>query len=566
MPKTILGAALGNCVHVGGLHHFLKLAEAEGYRTTSLGPAVSVARLVRAIRKESPTLVAVSYRLTPEVAASLFKELKAELRAAGRESQRMVFGGTPPVADIARASSLFEAVFSGQETLESIRGYLRGGTTAPTEEAFVHTLIDRIQQKYPYPLLRHHFGRPSVEETVAGVKPIAEAAVLDVLSIGPDQNAQEHFFHPEEMDPAQDGAGGVPVRTPEDLRAIYQTTRCGNYPLVRCYSGTRDLIRWAEMSVETINNAWAAIPLTWYSVMDGRSQRPLYEAITEKQSAMRWYADRGIPVEVNESHQWSLRDAHDALAVTMAFLAAYNAKKMGVRHYVAQYMFNTPPGTTPTMDLAKMLAKKKLIEDLQDDVFTVYTEVRAGIAHFSSDPAIAQGQLAASATVSLAMRPHILHVVGFSEGDHATTPEELIQSCKIAHGVLQDALEGYPELSEVHAINARRDALLNEASLLLKALTTLGDGTSDDPWTDAQLLSLAIKHGLLDAPHFRGNPHLCGKITTRLVHGGWHAVDPETGTILTEAERIAPFLKEDSPLRRAIHLVEAQGHKEIGTG
>jgi hypothetical protein len=558
MPKTILGAALGNCVHVGGLHHFLKLAEAEGYRTTSLGPAVAVKRLVHAITKESPTLVAVSYRLTPEVAASLFEELRVALRTARLESQRLVFGGTPPVAEIARASSLFEAVFSGQETLESIRGYLRGGTTAPAEEYFTHTLIDRISQKYPYPLLRHHFGRPSLEETIAGARLIAEAGVLDVLSLGPDQNAQEHFFHPEEMDPAQNGAGGVPVRTPEDLRAIYQNTRCGNYPLVRCYSGTRDLIRWAEMSVEAIHNAWAAIPLTWYSVMDGRSQRPLYDAITEKQEAMRWYADRGIPVEVNESHQWSLRDAHDALAVAMAFLAAYNAKKMGVRHYVAQYMFNTPPGTTPAMDLAKMLAKKRLIEDLQDDVFTVYTEVRAGIAHFSADPAIAQGQLAASATTSLALRPHILHVVGFSEGHHATTPDELIQSCKIAHGVLQDALEGYPEMSEVHAINARKEELLNEASLLLNTILTLGTGTSEDPWTDARILSLAIKHGLLDAPHFRGNPHLCGEITTRLIHGGWCAVDGETGNILTEPERIAPFLQEDSPLRRAIHHEEAE--------
>ena len=35
---------------------------------------------------------------------------------------------------------------------------------------------------------------------------IAESGVLDILSIGPDQNAQEHFFHPENMDHSQDGA------------------------------------------------------------------------------------------------------------------------------------------------------------------------------------------------------------------------------------------------------------------------------------------------------------------------------------------------------------------------
>ena len=29
---------------------------------------------------------------------------------------------------------------------------------------------------------------------------------------------------------------------------------------------TMDLIKWAEMSVKNINNAWGAIPLCWYSI------------------------------------------------------------------------------------------------------------------------------------------------------------------------------------------------------------------------------------------------------------------------------------------------------------
>ena len=40
---------------------------------------------------------------------------------------------------------------------------------------------------------------------------IARAGCLDVLSLGTDQNAQEHFFRPTEMDPTAHGAGGVPV-------------------------------------------------------------------------------------------------------------------------------------------------------------------------------------------------------------------------------------------------------------------------------------------------------------------------------------------------------------------
>jgi hypothetical protein len=537
--KTIIGAAIGNCVHVGGLHHFLKLAESEGYKTYSLGPAVSVKRLIKTIKEENPAITALSYRLTPETASELFGELKRELAQAGIENIRMIFGGTPPVAVVARESGIYERVFDGTEPVESVKEYLRGSKGMQKEESVTDTLVERIAQKYPYPLIRHHFGRPTLKETLEGVVKIAESGVLDVLSIGPDQNAQEHFFHPEEMDHIQDGAGGVPVRKAEDLEAIYQTSRCGNYPLVRCYSGTRDLLKWAEMSIRTINNAWAAIPLCWYSVMDGRSKRSLKDAINENQEVMHWYASKGIPVEVNESHQWSLRDAHDSLAVTMAFLAAYNAKKMGVRHYVSQYMFNNPPGTSAEMDIAKMLAKNEMIEELSDESFTVFREVRAGLAHFSSCPSFAQGQLAASAVVSMALKPHILHVVGFSEGDHAIFPEELIQSCNIAHGVLHNTLYGMPDLADNKTVTDRKNELKSEARVLLDAIHRSGVKESDDPLSDPVVISQAIKKGILDTPHFQGNPHLCGKIITRLINGAWYAIDPSSGEKLSEQQRIS---------------------------
>ena len=64
-PKTVLGAALGECVHVAGVLNFLRLAEAEGYRTLFTGPATPVDALVAAVHRESPEIVAVSYRLTP---------------------------------------------------------------------------------------------------------------------------------------------------------------------------------------------------------------------------------------------------------------------------------------------------------------------------------------------------------------------------------------------------------------------------------------------------------------------------------------------------------------------
>lgn len=540
--KLILGCALGNCVHIGGLNHFLRLAELEGFNTYSLGPAVPLERLFNEIEKQSPDIVAVSYRLTPEVAENLFDSLKELINKKSLHKIKFIFGGTPSVAKVARNKKIFDKVFDGTESIDEIKSYLKGSHTENQQEIFPQTLIERINLKYPYPIIRHHFGRPTLQETIEGVKKIAEAQVLDVISLGTDQNAQEFFFHPESMKPELDGAGGVPVRKNEDLIALYEASRCGNYPLMRCYSGTNDLIKWAEMSVETINNAWAAIPLTWYSVMDGRSKRPLEISIAENQEAMKWYAEHNIPVEVNESHQWSLRDAHDSLAVATAFLAAYNAKKMGVKNYVAQYMFNTPPGTSPQMDIAKMLAKNELIEELRDDNFRIYREVRAGIAHFSPNPQIAKGQLAASALISLSLQPHILHVVAYCEGDHAVYPEELIESCNIVHGVIQNTLNGLPDVTNDTKIINRKNQLIEEARVLLEVIKKFGQEMSDDPLCDPKVLASAIKIGILDTPHFVGNPHLCGKIKTNLINGAWYAIDENTGNILTEKERLKKFL------------------------
>lgn len=542
--QLILGGALGNCVHVGGLHHFLKLAEPEGYETISLGPAVNIEIFVKEILKQKPDIAAVSYRLTPEVGEELFHKLKDVVKRNNLSGVRFIFGGTPPVAEKAKESGIFEKVFNGTETTEEIVGYLRGYGKKGIKEIFPDNLVERINKKYPYPLLRHHFGRPTMDETLEGVNKIAESGVLDILSIGTDQNAQEHFFNPENMKEALDGAGGVPVRKAKDLSDIFAASRCGNYPLVRCYSGTNNLLKWAKMSVEKINNAWAAIPLTWYSVMDGRSKRSLKEAIAENQSVMKWYAEKGIPVEVNESHQWSLRDAHDSLAVTMSFLAAYNAKIMGVRNYVSQYMFNTPPGTTPQMDIAKMMAKNDMINTLKNENFDVFREVRAGIAHFSGDAHKAKGQAAASAVISLTLKPHILHVVGFSEGDHATHPEELIESCKIIHGVLFDCLDGMIDASLDIKIKERKDHLINEANDLLEAIKVFGSDRSDDPWSSPVVLADAIKVGILDAPHFRGNKYLCGKIYTKLIAGSWNAINENTGELISEKERCKEILSK----------------------
>ncbi len=537
---TILAAAVGDCVHVAGVHAFLRLAESAGYDTRSLGPAVSPERLAEEIRTHRPDILALSYRLTPASARQVLDAVCRAIPEGDRQSIRLIFGGPPPVAAVAAETGLFERVFDGTESPHEITAFLEGETADLREDKYAHTLIDRIEAASPAPIIRHHFGRPSVEETIAGAREIADARALDVLSLGPDQNAQEHFFHPERMDPAQDGAGGVPIRKPEHLRAIYKATRRGNFPLLRCYAGTNDLVRWAEMLRETIDIAWGAVPLFWYSALDGRSQRPLPDAIRENRAAIRWYASEGIPVEVNDSHQWSLRDAHDSLAVAVAYLAAHNAKQLGVRVYVAQYMFNTPPATSPATDLAKMLAKRDLIDSLAGDDFRVLTEVRTGLRSLSADFARAKGQLAASIVLSLALRPHILDVVGFSEGQHAILPEELIESCTIARGAIERSLQDFPDMLDNERVQSRKQELLTEAEVLLNALREVpGAPSCDDALTDPDSLARAVELGILDAPHLCGSGVAPGRVVTGCVDGAFQALDPETGRPLSERDRLA---------------------------
>jgi hypothetical protein len=538
--RLILGAAIGDCVHVAGVVNFLNLAEQLDYDTVCLGPAVAVDDLLDHVDALDPAMVAVGYRLTPENCRNLLAELSAKSARRGASKRTWLFGGTEPCVAVARETGLFQMTFASGTSKAQVVAFLRGEQAAhepgaPPPDA----LVERIRWKAPYPLLRHHFGRPTVAETLAGVVDIARAGCLDVISLGTDQNAQEHFFRPDQMDPGAHGAGGVPVRTEDDLAALYAHTRLGNYPLMRCYSGTRDTLRWAPMLACTIRNAWCAIPLFWYTQLDGRSTRPLRDAIPETQELMRWHAEHGIPVEMNESHHWSLRDAPDVVAVVAAYIAAYNARAAGVQDYVQQLMFNNPPSTSPAMDLGKMLAKLELVEGLQTSRFRVWRETRGGLTSYPPDPNVACGHLAATVSLQMQLRPHIVHIVGPTEAHHATTADELIGACKIADGAISQCLLGLPDMTLDARVQRRKEELLAEAAVLLDAIAQLAAPGCDEPFTDADTLAQAVDIGLLDAPHLRGNRAACGNVVTRMVRGACLAVDAAAGKPMPETVRVA---------------------------
>lgn len=542
--KTVVAGALGECVHVAGVSNFLRLAEQVGWRVVFLGPAVPVERVLEAAREENADLVGVSYRLTPENGERLladFAEAADDLRSQG---VRFVFGGTPKVVEKAIGLGFFDAAFDGSQPAERVLAYLKGQPVKEMQaEDFPQTTIDRITWKAPFPLLRHHFGLPDLKQTADGIEKIADAGVLDVISLGIDQDAQENFFHPERQDPRRKGAGGVPVRSPEEYRMLFQASRRGNHPLMRTYSGTDDFIRLAEMYLETINIAWAAVPLYWFNRMDGRGPYHLEDSIREHQQLMAWYGKHNIPVEANEAHHWGMRDASDVVFAVSAYLAAYNARAYGVQDHIVQMMFNSPPGTSDAMDLAKMLVVKELVSTLESENFRLWWQTRTGLLSYPLNPEAARAHLANSVSVQMALQPDIVHVVGYPEADHAVNPDEVIESCRMAQRAIEGAFQSGLDLSGLPNVEARKAELVEQAWVLIEAIQRLGETSIEDPLADAGVLAQAVQIGLLDAPQLKNNPHGRGEDITRIdARGACVSVSPHTGDAVLERTRIEETL------------------------
>jgi hypothetical protein len=454
---------------------------------------------------------------------------------------RFAFGGTPPVARRAEKIGFFEKVFDGSEPPEEVLAYLKGQPTGPlSQQDYPQNTVARIAWKEPYPLLRHHFGLPTMEATLAGIEKIAQAKALDVISLGIDQDAQENFYHPERQDIRRRGAGGVPVRSVEDYRKLYAASRQGNYPLMRTYSGTDDFILLAEMYIEAINIAWCAIPLFWFNQMDGRGPWDLAGSIQQHQEVMAFYGKNNIPVELNEPHHWGMRDAPDTVFVVSAYLAAYNAKFFGVKDYIAQLMFNSPPGLSDAMDLAKMAAILELIQPLEQtgsQPFRIWRQTRTGLLSYPLELSAARAHLAASIYLQMALEPHIIHIVGHTEADHAATADDIIESSYMARRAIDNALRGQPEMLADPAIQDRKNQLIEEARLELQTICNLAAPDVSNPFIDPATLAKAVQAGILDAPQLKNNPYAPGKVRTQIIHGACIPVNNQNKPI-SEAERL----------------------------
>ncbi len=169
--KTVVAAALGECVHVAGVMNFLRLAEAAGWQTVFLGPAVPVERVLEAARAEACGVT--GRRFLPAdpgdrrtAAGRVRRSRRRSARRQGCASRSAARRRWPSERPLI---GFFERVFDGSEPTEEVLAYLRGRvSTQRPRPTIPQTTVERIAWKAPYPLMRHHFGLPTVEATRAG--------------------------------------------------------------------------------------------------------------------------------------------------------------------------------------------------------------------------------------------------------------------------------------------------------------------------------------------------------------------------------------------------------------
>jgi hypothetical protein len=225
--------------------------------------------------------------------------------------------------------------------------------------------------------------------------------------------------------------------------------------------------------------------------------------------------------------------------VVSAYLAAYNARTFGVKDYIAQLMFNSPPGHSDAMDLAKMLAVLELIEPLAGPDFRIWKQTRTGLLSYPLDPDAARAHLAASVYLQMALRPDIIHVVGHTEAHHAATAPDVIESCKLARRAIENALQGQPDMTADPRVRERTAELVRQARVTLDALDALAGPEVDDPLSDPAVLTRAVTSGLMDAPHLRNNRFALGRVLTRIDRRGACIAVDEAGNELPEERRAA---------------------------
>jgi len=287
------------------------------------------------------------------------------------------------------------------------------------------------------PLTRVHAGpyhpipTEAIKEFISWLKPIKDANLLDVLSLGTSQLSQSNFGETWGNKP---NGGGLPINNTHELDLIYNESR----PLlVRTYSSTTNIAHNAHLFEKHLNMAWHALSFWWFNELDGRGPHPLLQNLQQHHDTLRYIATTNKPFEPNIPHHFAFRGSDDFSYVLSAYLTIKLAKKAGIPYVVVQTMLNTPKATWGVQDIAKTNALWKLIRPLEDATFKLIHQPRAGLDYFSPQLEKAKIQLSAVSALMTDLEPgqnkgpDIVHVVSYSEASHLAGPKEINESIQI---------------------------------------------------------------------------------------------------------------------------------------
>ncbi len=532
VQNLFIGLTLGNDPHTLGIHKACKIAKMVGINTKILPPAMSDDKKIRIIIEENPKYIGLSYRLSTDKAiyelekflyrlneygifennerSICFAALNSTLNEVRRleldkkfnltliGSDKSVFRTILNTLDYFKVYSdmkrneILEIVMKEYEpkkidvldqlakyVIENCRYNSEPPLRKPSSEA-INYLPQRIRES-SIPLIRTHFGIPdeSIIPTIKGIEIIADNGVVDEISLGSSDLSQRYFGHPEEFKKRKND-GGVPYKTKEDLKLLYLATRRGNFPSIKPYCHVNNLKEFVDICLEVgmLIGAHQAVPLYWFSELDGRGPLSIPDAIIEHIETVKYLASKNIPVEMNDPNQWSSRFIHDSLFVTDYALISSIMYNAGVKDIILQCQFNKPAETGDYADLAKMMAVKEIVETIRPtgNNTKIYIETRAGIEHFSTDLEIAKYQLARTTILQMLLNPNIIHMVSYCEADHAATAEDVIESSKIVRRAIKIFKENEQELKRFlndPVVLQRKEYLIKEAKYTVEQIAKL---------------------------------------------------------------------------------------------
>lgn len=603
--RFFVATSLANDPHTEGMHNASKIATLGEVGSYILPPSLDYTAFYDAIHKYKPRFIGLSYRQNDNVAVHELFKVVNHFYSSGliklEDDVKIQFAGLPKTIEILKdkihelplkvylceASPIvldritetvdyFEITQNREEIINSIYEELvpkgieifnqladeavrnddyknEPQLPIPSTKA-CNDYITRIREA-EFPVLRSHFGIPhqTIIPTVEGIKELAEARVLDEISLGSSDLSQRYFGQPEMFETLKND-GGVPYKDFSDLVALYQASRYGNFPGVKPYCHVTNLVEFVDQCLEAgmLKGVHQAVPLYWFNELDGRGPGIVRDSIKEHFAAVKKLASCGIPVEMNDPNQWSSRLAHDTVIVTSYALISAVMTMCGVENMVLQMQFNKPKETGDYADLAKMLAGLEMARKIslgRKNPASIFRETRTGIESLSSDMNLAKWQLARSTFLQMCMNPHIIHIVSYCEANYAARPADIIDSSKLIRRAVRIFRANQDDImKEANSpiVNERKEYLINESSYLVNEIAKLNPKYQPCPIEniaqyvgDENVIASSIEKKYMSAPGIVNPKYKGDFITKPMKYGMINLVDDYNNPrIISEKERI----------------------------